>query len=84
MGRTRLSGQKRKYYQDGLEAFSDSVLAIVITIMVLEIKLPHGHEFADLIPLIPVILIYILSFIYIGTYGSQWITGGIYIFVALM
>lgn len=54
-----------------LEAFSDGVLAIVITIMVLEIKVPHGHELSDLTPLIPVILSYILSFIYIGIYWNN-------------
>ena len=54
-----------------LEAFSDGVLAIIITIMVLEIKVPHGEEFADLTPLIPVVLSYILSFIYIGIYWNN-------------
>ncbi|MBB6324918.1 putative membrane protein [Algoriphagus iocasae] len=54
-----------------LEAFSDGVLAIVITIMVLEIKVPHGHELADLKPLIPVVLSYILSFIYLGIYWNN-------------
>ena len=54
-----------------LEAFSDGVIAIIITIMVLEIKVPHGEEFADLIPLVPVVLSYILSFIYIGIYWNN-------------
>lgn len=54
-----------------LEAFSDGVLAIIITIMVLEIKVPHGHEFADLKPLIPKFLSYILSFIYVGIYWNN-------------
>lgn len=54
-----------------LEAFSDGVLAIIITIMVLEIKAPHGGEFSDLLPLIPVVLSYILSFIYIGIYWNN-------------
>ena len=49
-----------------LEAFSDGVLAIILTIMVLEIKVPHGADFAALKPLLPVALSYILSFIYIG------------------
>lgn len=49
-----------------LEAFSDGVLAIIITIMVLEIKVPHGNDFEALKPLIPVVISYILSFIYIG------------------
>ncbi len=51
-----------------LEAFSDGVLAIIITIMVLELKVPHGTEWNDLAPLLPVFLSYILSFIYIGIY----------------
>jgi uncharacterized membrane protein len=54
-----------------LEAFSDGVLAIVITIMVLEIKVPHGNDLNDLNPLIPVILSYVMSFIYIGIYWNN-------------
>ncbi len=54
-----------------LEAFSDGVLAIIITIMVLEIKVPHGNDFSNLIPLIPVFLSYVLSFIYIGIYWNN-------------
>lgn len=54
-----------------LEAFSDGVLAIVITIMVLEIKVPHGDQLEDLQPLIPVFLSYVLSFIYIGIYWNN-------------
>jgi uncharacterized membrane protein len=54
-----------------MEAFSDGVLAIIITIMVLEIKVPHGVEFTDLIPLIPIFLSYILSFIYLGIYWNN-------------
>lgn len=54
-----------------LEAFSDGVIAIIITIMVLEIKVPHGHTLADLEPLIPVFLSYVLSFIYIGIYWNN-------------
>jgi uncharacterized membrane protein len=46
-----------------LEAFSDGVLAIIITIMVLELKVPAGHTFHDLLPLVPVFFSYILSFI---------------------
>ncbi|MBP9854938.1 MAG: DUF1211 domain-containing protein [Candidatus Omnitrophica bacterium] len=51
-----------------LEAFSDGVIAIIITIMVLEIKIPHGADLVDLKPLIPVFLSYLLSFIYVGIY----------------
>ncbi|MCB0653160.1 MAG: DUF1211 domain-containing protein [Saprospiraceae bacterium] len=54
-----------------LEAFSDGVLAIVITIMVLEIKVPHGHEFSDLKKLIPIFLSYVLSFVYLGIYWNN-------------
>src|SRR5919112_678371 len=54
-----------------LEAFSDGVLAIIITIMVLELKVPHGVALSDLRPLIPVSLSYVLSFIYVGIYWSN-------------
>jgi uncharacterized membrane protein len=54
-----------------LEAFSDGVLAIIITIMVLELKVPHGDGFAALLPLLPVFLSYLLSFVYIGIYWSN-------------
>lgn len=54
-----------------LEAFSDGVFAIIITIMVLEIKVPHGETFAALTPLLPVLLSYILSFIYVGIYWNN-------------
>ena len=54
-----------------LEAFSDGVIAIIITIMVLEMKVPHGDSFASLQPLGPVFLSYILSFINIGIYWNN-------------
>jgi uncharacterized membrane protein len=54
-----------------LEAFSDGVLAIIITIMVLELKVPHGIEFATLAPLWPVFVSYVLSFVYIGIYWNN-------------
>jgi uncharacterized membrane protein len=54
-----------------LEAFSDSVLAIIITIMVLELKVPHGATWASLTPLIPVFLSYIISFLYVGIYWGN-------------
>ena len=54
-----------------LEAFSDGVLAIIITIMVLELKVPHGVEWSALVPLWPVFLSYVLSFIYIGIYWNN-------------
>ncbi len=54
-----------------LEAFSDGVLAIIITIMVLELKVPHGETLIALKPLVPVFLSYVLSFIYIGIYWNN-------------
>jgi len=69
-----------------LEAFSDGVLAIIITIMVLELKVPHGVDLATLRPLLPVFLSYVLSFIYVGIYWNnhhhlikacRTVTGGI-------
>jgi len=54
-----------------LEAFSDGVLAIIITIMVLEIKVPHGAAWVDIKPLIPVVLSYLFSFIYVGIYWNN-------------
>lgn len=54
-----------------LEAFSDGVLAIIITIMVLELKVPHGADLAALRPLLPVFLSYVLSFIYLGIYWNN-------------
>ncbi|HKJ42916.1 MAG TPA: TMEM175 family protein [Sunxiuqinia sp.] len=54
-----------------LEAFSDGVLAIIITIMVLEIKVPHGDDWQALVPLIPVVISYVLSFIYLGIYWNN-------------
>jgi len=54
-----------------LEAFSDGVLAIIITIMVLELKVPHGVELDALKPLLPVFLSYLLSFIYVGIYWNN-------------
>jgi uncharacterized membrane protein len=54
-----------------LEAFSDGVIAILITIMVLELRVPHGAALADLRPLIPVSLSYLLSFTYLGIYWNN-------------
>ena len=54
-----------------LEAFSDAVFAIVITIMVLEIKVPHGDTVEDLLPLLPVFLSYALSYVFIGIYWNN-------------
>lgn len=69
-----------------LEAFSDGVIAIIITIMVLELRPPPAIELADLKPLLPVLLSYVLSFIYVGIYwnnhhhmfhSTKKVTGGI-------
>jgi len=54
-----------------LEAFSDGVIAILITIMVLELKVPHGTDWQALGPLIPVFLTYVLSFIFLGIYWNN-------------
>lgn len=54
-----------------LEAFSDGVLAIILTIMVLELKVPHGDRLDALLPLLPAFLSYVLSFIYIGIYWNN-------------
>jgi len=54
-----------------LEAFSDGVIAIIITIMVLEMKVPHGDSLQDLLPVLPVFLSYVLSFIYVGIYWNN-------------
>ena len=54
-----------------LEAFSDGVLAIIITIMVLELKAPEGSDFAALRPVLPVFLTYLLSFVYVGIYWNN-------------
>jgi uncharacterized membrane protein len=69
-----------------LEAFSDGVLAIIITIMVLELRVPHGVDLASLAPIWPVFISYVLSFVYIGIYWNnhhhmmhltKHVTGGI-------
>jgi len=69
-----------------LEAFSDGVIAIIITIMVLEMKVPHGASLSDLRPLLPVFLSYVLSYLYIGIYwnnhhhhlhAAKQVTGGV-------
>lgn len=54
-----------------LEAFSDGVIAILITIMVLELKIPHGADWESLRPLLPVFLTYVLSFIYLAIYWNN-------------
>jgi uncharacterized membrane protein len=54
-----------------LEAFSDGVIAIIITIMVLEMKVPHGDSLEALLPLLPVFLSYVLSFVYVGIYWNN-------------
>ena len=54
-----------------LEAFSDGVIAILITIMVLELKVPHGSDLRALVPLVPVLLAYVLSFVFLGIYWNN-------------
>jgi uncharacterized membrane protein len=69
-----------------LEAFSDGVIAVIITIMVLEMKVPHGTDLAAIAPIVPIFLTYVLSFIYVGLYWNnhhhmfhavKHITGGV-------
>ena len=57
--------------KDRLESFSDGVLAVIITIMVLEMKVPHGADLAAILPLLPVFASYVLSFIFIGVYWNN-------------
>jgi uncharacterized membrane protein len=54
-----------------LEAFSDGVIAIIITSIVLELKVPHGASFDDPLPLLPVLGSYVLSFIYVGIFWNK-------------
>jgi uncharacterized membrane protein len=54
-----------------MEAFSDGVIAIIITIMVLELKVPHGADVASLRPLLPIFLTYLLSFVFVGIYWNN-------------
>src|SRR5258708_22068476 len=54
-----------------LEAFSDGVIAIIITIMVLELKVPHSADLAALVPLVPGLLSYVLSFAFVGIYSNN-------------
>ena len=58
-------------HKNRLEAFSDGVIAIIITIMVLEFRPPHGAALADLRPLLPVFLGYVLSFVFLGIYWNN-------------
>ena len=54
-----------------LEAFSDGVIAVIITIMVLEMKVPHGDDLAAMQPLVPILNSYVLSFVYVGIYWNN-------------
>jgi len=78
--------RRKRMNKTRLEAFSDGVLAIVITIMVLEMKVPHETDWAALRPLIPVFSSYVLSFVYLGIYwnnhhhmlhAAQTVSGGV-------
>jgi len=60
-----------KMGKNRLEAFSDGVFAIIITIMVLELKVPHGDSPGTLAPLVPVFMSYVLSFVYVGIYWNN-------------
>ncbi len=76
MQRTDRAGGSRRCYhrrvsKNRLEAFSDGVIAILITIMVLELKVPHAADLGALAPLAPVFLSYVLSFLYLGIYWNN-------------
>jgi len=82
----RRKGHRTPVLAGRLEAFSDGVIAIIITIMVLEMKAPHGDTLTDLLPVLPVFLSYVLSFVYVGIYwnnhhhllhATTTVTGGI-------
>lgn len=66
-----LRGRVSAIPKSRLEAFSDGVIAIIITIMVLELKAPHGADFAALRSLLPAFLSYVMSFIYLGIYWNN-------------
>ena len=66
-----LASGDRSMTKNRLEAFSDGVIAIIITIMVLELRVPHGEDLATLAPLWPVFLSYVLSFVYVGIYWNN-------------
>jgi uncharacterized membrane protein len=57
--------------KDRLTAFSDGVVAVIITIMVLELKVPHGADWAALLPVVPVFISYVLSFVYVAIYWNN-------------
>jgi uncharacterized membrane protein len=67
----KVTKERGKMHKGRLEAFSDGVIAILITIMVLELKVPHENTLAALRPLVPVFLSYVLSFIYLGIYWNN-------------
>jgi uncharacterized membrane protein len=67
----RRFAKRSEMEKNRLEAFSDGVLAIIITIMVLELKVPHGASIDALEPLLPVFLSYVLSFLYVGIYWNN-------------
>lgn len=63
--------REEKVTAERLTAFSDAVFAVIVTIMVLELKAPHGSGFDALLPTIPVFLSYVLSFVYVGIYWNN-------------
>src|SRR5260221_198343 len=67
----RTDGRGNSMTKSRLEAFSDGVLAILITILVLELKIPHGANFDALRPVLPVFLTYVLSFVFLAIYWNN-------------
>ena len=63
--------EQRAMGKGRLEAFSDGVIAVIITIMVLELKVPNGTDVASLAPLLPIFLSYVLSFVFVGIYWNN-------------
>ena len=66
-----MAARKILMSKERLVAFSDGVIAVIITIMVLELKVPHGENLQSILPLLPVFLSYVLSFIYVGIYWNN-------------
>jgi uncharacterized membrane protein len=66
-----MHSKKARMPKERLVAFTDGVIAVIITVMVLELKVPHGADFATLKPLSPVFVSYVLSFVYVGIYWNN-------------
>ena len=65
------NGWRDEVHKGRLEAFSDGVIAVIITILVLELRAPHGADWSAITPLVPAFISYVLSFIYLGIYWNN-------------